>query len=52
MVAIEVYNAGFLAHVEVNISGKSHTINKEIYSKNMKVRAVGATGESQEPVYM
>ncbi len=52
VVAIEIYNAGFLAHVETNISGNRHILDKNKYSKNMKVRVIGATGESQEPLYM
>ncbi len=49
VVAVEVYNAGFLARV---ITDFSQTISKQwpSYSSSMKVKAVGASGISEEPI--
>ncbi len=51
MIAIEIYNAGFLAHVETYKDGTSYKITWDKYSPNMKIKVVGANGESLEPIY-
>ncbi|MFV0289602.1 MAG: hypothetical protein ACK5IJ_01690 [Mangrovibacterium sp.] len=51
MVAIEFYNAGFLAHVALYKSGTSYSVSWDKYSTNMKVKVVGPSGESAEPAY-
>lgn len=51
MVAIEFYNAGFLAHVALYKPGNRYMVAWDKYDKSMKVKVVGPSGESAEPIY-
>lgn len=51
ILAVEVYNAGFLAHIAIYESGTSFKITWDRYVKGMKAKVIGASGESMEPAY-
>ncbi len=46
LTAIEVYNAGFLAHVETYQTSNIFKVTWDKYQSNMKIVAVGADGET------